>query len=443
MVDQQLFLEYFYQSWNNSNRDLAAYQRAIVRAEQQTGTTLVEETGISLLYDAGPIPISQQAPTYFAMPSYDQLAALGDPVATNPPDPQVPGAELPTLSPEVTAASAVDLDTDQTQESIPGSDITRSPTPVSFLDNEGLQIEPQPQLSGADLEDQERGAEMRAALTRAQQQSTLQQRYNQTIDGDWRVRLRLAPNATYLYKAQDPGPLLQPLKDQDGVIFPYLPTITTNYQAQYDKRALTHSNYQGYFYKSSMVGEISITGTFTAQDTREAEYVLGVIHFFRSVTKMFYGQDRERGAPPPLVFLSAFGQYQFNNHPCVVSNFNYNMPNAVDYIRVNPSNQGQNLIINRNRTSSSPVSTIETVINRINSLKNLVTGTPVQPGAQGSVQSQGYAGQVVSGTGQTTYVPTKLEVQITLLPIQTRSQVSQQFSVKQFANGSLLKGGFW
>jgi len=32
---------------------------------------------------------------------------------------------------------------------------------------------------------------------------------------------------------------------------------------------------------------------------------------------------------------------------------------------------------------------------------------------------------------------------VQLLPIQTRSQQSQQFSVKAFANGNLLKGGFW
>ena len=48
---------------------------------------------------------------------------------------------------------------------------------------------------------------------------------------------------------------------------------------------------------------------FTAQATFEANYMLAVIHFFRSVTKMFYGQDWQRGAPPPLVFLSGLGEY--------------------------------------------------------------------------------------------------------------------------------------
>jgi hypothetical protein len=42
-----------------------------------------------------------------------------------------------------------------------------------------------------------------------------------------------------------------------------------------------------------------------------------------------------------------------------------------------------------------------------------------------------------------TYVPTKMNINLTLLPIQSRSQVSQLFSVKDFAAGNLLKGGFW
>jgi hypothetical protein len=47
------------------------------------------------------------------------------------------------------------------------------------------------------------------------------------------------------------------------------------------------------------------------------------------------------------------------------------------------------------------------------------------------------------GLDSPTYVPTKMQITISLLPVQTRSQISKQFSVKQFANGNLLKGGFW
>ena len=42
-----------------------------------------------------------------------------------------------------------------------------------------------------------------------------------------------------------------------------------------------------------------------------------------------------------------------------------------------------------------------------------------------------------------TYVPTKMDITIRLLPVNTRQQVSQQFSLREFANGNQLKGGFW
>jgi hypothetical protein len=42
-----------------------------------------------------------------------------------------------------------------------------------------------------------------------------------------------------------------------------------------------------------------------------------------------------------------------------------------------------------------------------------------------------------------TYVPTKMEISISLLPMQTRNQVSKQFSLEGFAQGRLLSGGFW
>jgi len=269
----------------------------------------------------------------------------------------------------------------------------------------------------------------------AQQQATIQQRFNQTTQGDWRVRIRLAPGANYLYN-DITNSLLAPLRASNGVIFPYTPTISTSFNANYDKYDLTHSNYRGYFYKNSNVGDIQIIGEFTAQDTSEAEYLLATIVFFRSVTKMFYGKDTFRGAPPPLVELSGMGQYQFNNHPCLVASFNYSLPKDVDYIRVTPNNQGINLNPRRNQVSSSPFSTIQSVLRRLETI-----GTP--RGAQATPGDLGVVNSTVSGLGQSTYVPTKMEIQVTLLPVQTRAQVSQQFSVKNFANGNLLKGGFW
>jgi hypothetical protein len=262
------------------------------------------------------------------------------------------------------------------------------------------------------------------------------------------VRLRLAPNATYLYKAKFAG-ILAPLADTDGVIFPYTPTIDTSYQAKYANYDLTHSNYRGYFYQNSSVENITIKGTFTAQDTREAAYLLAVIHFFKSVTKMFYGQDAEAGTPPPLVYLSGYGQFQFNENPCVVSNFSYNLPTDVDYIRATGFNNiGLNLENRRNRSSGPAIGgSLGTVVAIIDRLKNAGLDKGMVGGYMSDSEQIAQMNQATAATKQnnvqSTYVPTKMEISITLLPMQTRNQVSKQFSLKSFANGTLLSKGFW
>ena len=272
-----------------------------------------------------------------------------------------------------------------------------------------------------------------AARERAYIQQALEIQRAQTSGVDWRVKLSLAAGADYLYK--DPGlnqqGILWPLAVTNGVVFPYTPTISTSYTANYNTYDLTHSNYRGYFYQNSYVDEITLTAAFTAQDTSEANYLLAVIHFFRSVTKMFYGQDANRGAPPPLVFLQGLGEFQFNLHPCVVRTFNYNLPSDVDYIRARVASiDGTNLQYRRDR-SSVATNPLSGIFGRLTAagLKQGALRTPPPP--------------PTLGTGSPTYVPTKMEITIGLLPIQTREQVSKQFSVKQFASGDLLKGGFW
>lgn len=264
-----------------------------------------------------------------------------------------------------------------------------------------------------------------------QQQTVRAQRQNKAQAGDWRVRLRLAPQSNYLYNDPQCGPVLWPLRNTDGVIFPYTPKIDTAYKAEYDPYNLTHSNYRGYFYKGSYIDAININAMFTAQDTAEANYLLAVIHFFRSATKMFYGQDAQRGSPPPLVYLSGLGDYQFAEHPCVISQFNYNLPSDVDYIRAQSSGtNGTNFQIQRDRQTiaGNPLSY---------ALQRLATVGLTKGALPDRLASN------TLGLDNPTYVPTKLDIQLTLFPMQSREQVSKQFSLKNFANGNLLKGGFW
>lgn len=253
--------------------------------------------------------------------------------------------------------------------------------------------------------------------------------------GDWRVKLQLAQGATYLYNAEQPG-ILEPLRVTNGVIFPYTPKIDISYKANYSTYDLTHSNFRGYYYQNSQVGDIGITGHFTAQDTTQANYLLAVIHFFRSATKMFYGQDAQRGSPPPLVFLSGLGQYQFSNHPCLISDFSYSLPEDVDYIRAQVTNQvGLNLTVQNNVKQSVATNNIFSSIQRLANAFTRKGAIPNTPFGSPNVPNL--------AQGSPTYVPTKMDITIKLLPVNTRQQVSQQFSLREFANGNQLKGGFW
>ena len=278
--------------------------------------------------------------------------------------------------------------------------------------------------------------QQQATLAQAQQQAAIAAQQRTVNTGDWRVRLSLAPSATYLYNASNPG-ILAPLSSiggTSGVIFPYTPSIDTSYRANYSSYDLTHSNYRGYFYQNSYVDQVSMRAQFTAQNTNEANYLLAVIHFFRSVTKMFYGAgDPNRGSPPPLVFLTGLGSYQFAQHPCVVSNFTYNLPADVDYIRARSnSNLGVNQQNQLIRQSTVPTNG--------STSSDRLTNNGLPPGAMSTPNP---APSVSDLLNSPTYVPTKMEIAITLLPVQSRQQVSQNFNLPDFASGALLNGGFW
>jgi hypothetical protein len=253
---------------------------------------------------------------------------------------------------------------------------------------------------------------------------------------DWRVKLSLAQNTAYLYNDPKPG-ILAPLKDTGGVIFPYTPQITMSYSASYDQTDLTHSNYRIYQYRGSNVGEITISGEFTAQDTVEANYLLAVIHFFKSATKMFYGKDKEPppGTPPPLCYLSGYGLYQFNNNPLVISNFTYTLPNDVDYIRAGNAKMTAGANFSSTAKSNQPA---KQTTNSFWSKLVRMSNSGVTPGAMREPPS--FSDGNLSAN-ENTYVPTKMNIQLTCLPIVTRKDVSENFSLSEYSKGNLW--GMW
>jgi len=247
----------------------------------------------------------------------------------------------------------------------------------------------------------------------AEAQEGQQNAESRAIAADWRVRLALAQGANYLYKdPKNPG-ILSPLIATDGVVFPYTPTINISYNANYDATAPTHTNYLIQQYINSSVDSISVTADFTCQDTFEANYLLACIHFFKSMTKMFYGQDEnpKSGTPPPMGFFFGLGAFQLDNHPIAITNFTYALPKDVDYIRATNTNTA---------TSES---------------KLRLVGGQIEPG--GAKPPADFAN---TENDAITYVPTKITLTLSCVPIVSRNEISNNFSLKEYASGKLLRG---
>jgi hypothetical protein len=150
-------------------------------------------------------------------------------------------------------------------------------------------------------------------------------RLNTLGSRDWRVKLSVPDH-------MQSSPLLQSLVATDGLVFPYTPTISITHAANYQPLDIVHSNYPYLAYQNSKVDSINISAKFYVEDSFEASYWVGAVHLLRSLTKMSFGESENVGAPPPIVRLSGYGDFVFNNVPVVVTSFSMDLPDDVDYI---------------------------------------------------------------------------------------------------------------
>ena len=197
---------------------------------------------------------------------------------------------------------------------------------------------------------------------------------------DYRVKVSVPSLSTFRS-----SPILSPLATTGyNVVFPISPNIQFVHSAAYDEFNPIHSNYPFPAYMNSRTDDIVISGNFPVQTQEDGLYWIAATHCFRSLTKMFFGDTSEKGAPPPVVKLNGYGSYVMNNIPVVVTNFTFDLPNDVDYIQIGTA-----------QTTASPFQ----------------------------------------------MVPTNSLLSVTLKPIYSRAKVSE-FSMDDFVNGSLANKGF-
>ena len=257
---------------------------------------------------------------------------------------------------------------------------------------------------------------------------------DQNNTNDWRVRLSL-PN----WSSFKTSPVLVPLKEAGGLIFPYTPTVSINSNAKYSAMSTTHTNYAFHSYEASDPGSIVINAPMNVEDPTQALYWIAALHFLRSITKMFAGYDPKAGNPPPVIFLNGYGNYVFKNVPVVVTAFSTTLGKDCDYI-------GTNVV-------GAVMGDIQGVTDSLGGLADLVGGAiPSLSGITSTINSiTGGVGQVAGllgtfGVGGTTnggvaHVPTKSEFQVTLQPMYSRES-TRNFSLDRFVQGGYMNNTF-
>ena len=229
---------------------------------------------------------------------------------------------------------------------------------------------------------------------------------------DWGVKLTL-PATTYSDLFGN-SPIMQ--KESIGVLngmrWPVTPFINMSHSANYDSRAVLHNNYPYYAYQNSQIDQITISGSFPVNDQRSGLNWLGSLHFLRTVTKMYYGNESlNQGNPPPVCRLNGYGDYIYKNVPVIITNFNVELREQVDYIAVKVPTGGQ--------ASSQAEEVLE-------------TPDYLQAPNSGTLDAQ-------ESSGSANYVPTDSLIAVTCLPVYSRNKISTEFNLKAFASGDLTK----
>ena len=136
--------------------------------------------------------------------------------------------------------------------------------------------------------------------------------------------------------------ILTPLKAFNGVLFPYTPAITFTQQVNYMDLQLVHSNTDYAAYTRTPSVTIGINGKFTVQNQTEGLYALACLHFFRAVSKSYFGvadaATNKAGLPPPILVLSGYGDYIFNKLRVIVKSHSWTFDDSADGVVVQATN---------------------------------------------------------------------------------------------------------
>lgn len=226
-----------------------------------------------------------------------------------------------------------------------------------------------------------------------------------------------------IYGENGPGNILRPLWETGGLLWPYTPIINDTTSVQYDSYDPVHTNQPFMAFKSVAAKEIMCSGQFTAMNQQEATYCLAVIHFVRTITKMYFGIGGDdsaakdlRGTPPPVLLFNAHGTAMFHNVPVIVTSYTVEFPQDVDYVEL----------------ETDPINRIKK--EKLNRLDNSI-----------DVTSNRDIGNIFyrNTEGITAWIPTQFTLTVNMTVQNTPNRLRRNFNLNDFRTGKLIKKGGW
>ncbi len=243
--------------------------------------------------------------------------------------------------------------------------------------------------------------------------------------------------------------LLTPLKETQGLIWPYTPAINYSHPIDYQPIQTVHTNQVFMVYARTPAVKLTVDGVFTVQNQKEGQYAMAAIHFLRTMAKMHFGEtDPQAGTPPPVLLFNAYGAFVFKDVPVIVTTFSISFPDDVDYVEV--------------KTAGALETTTTTTANRIvqgiqaEALPNLTpgttrttsldaTGSAVQRGAsEGPIPVRGIPDRVIPGTTTTSqnrqtytvWLPSQFKISVELTVQHTPKTLRSRFNLPAYINGA-------
>ena len=158
-------------------------------------------------------------------------------------------------------------------------------------------------------------------------------------------RARLAPLSASVYGTVSTSNILNPLNPATkgmngqpgtgGVLFPFTPSMQEERSVEYAAASISGGNMDYMAYQRTPSVALTVTGKFSVQNQMEGEYAMAAIHFFRVVSKSYFGLKAGdmAGLPPPMLVFSAYGNLLYGSLKVIMRSSTFT-PQDCDWVPV-------------------------------------------------------------------------------------------------------------